>query len=176
MVRIALVLCLVPGCLTVSAKRKPSRPASVAAAAVGVTIAGAALAGAHASSDTMTASQPPIAIGTSLIPMAGLYLGEEPPEATTPGGIYSNLLSGMGNAAGASLLFLVPTFGTVLSGDKDAENDDEHGALYGTVGGVLVGTVASVALGNYLPKWGRVVVGALVTGSFATLGYHLGDR
>jgi hypothetical protein len=172
MFRSAIVLCLVPGCLTVSAERKPSRPASVAAAAVGVTIAGAALAGAYASSDTMNASQPPIAIGTSLIPMAGLYLGEEPPEATTPGGIYSNLLSGMGNAAGASLLFLVPTFGTVLSGDEDAGN----GATYGTVGGVLVGTAASVALGNYLPQWGRVVVGALVTGSFATLGYHLGDR
>jgi hypothetical protein len=69
-------------------------------------------------------------------------------------------------------LFLVPVFGTVLSGTDDVDN----GATYGTVGGVLVGTATSVVLGNHLPKWGRVVVGAVVTGACATLGYHLGDR
>jgi hypothetical protein len=172
MIRFAIAVHFLPGCMAVSAKAQPSTQTSLVAGAAGVAIAGAALAGAHAASaDGLEPKQPAAAIGTSLIPMAAIYLGEEPERATTPGGIYSGILGGIGRSLGAGLLFMAPVLGTVVAGDAES-----NGPTYGAMGGVLAGSMCSIYLGDHLPKWGRVVVGALVTGSAATLGYHLGDR
>jgi len=172
MQRIAIASLLLTGCLSLGPKREPSTRAQIIAGVSGAAIAAAAVTGAALAHDAPIAQQTAATMASSVIPMAAIYLGEEPDdEPSTPGGIYSSLGRGIGSAFGASLSFGAPLLATYLAGDETERSD---GAMWGATLGVIAGSAAAVTLGNHLPKWARVVVGAVVVGATTTLGYQLG--
>ena len=162
---------LATGCMSVGPKHPPTVRAQIMAGVVGTVVAGGAIAGAASAHDEPIATQTGVAIATAAIPMAVIFLGDEAEEPTTEGAIYSQLTSGLLSALGASLTFSAPMLGAYIAGDETAHPTR---AWYGVALGVGAGSIASVYLGKSLPKWARVVVGAAVVGSAATLGYQLG--
>ena len=163
---------LATGCLSVHHDAQPRPPTQAIAIAGGVAIATAAIAGASVAHDAPIMEQTGIAITSSAIPMAAIFLGEDDDEEpSTPGGIYSALGSGLLSALGASLSFTVPILATTYTGD---EVESSGGKLRGVGAGVLLGSIAAMGLARYMPKWARVVVGAAVVGASATLGAQLG--
>jgi hypothetical protein len=167
-----VIVLLATGCMSIADKAKPSPRTQVIAIAGGVVLASAALAAARYRHDAPIAEQAGIAVATSAIPMAAIYLGEEDDEeVSTPGGIYSSMLSGLGSSFGAAITFSVPMLATSYTGDAV---EDESGKLRGVAAGVLLGTIAAVGTARGMPKWARVVVGAAIVGASATLGAQLG--
>ena len=167
-----VIAVLASGCMSIAHDAKPRPSTQALAIAGGVVLASAALAGAHYAHDAPIGEQAGIAIATSAIPMAAIYLGEEDDEeVSTPGGIYSSMLSGLGASFGAALTFSVPMAATSYTG---GDVESSSGKVRGVAAGVFLGTVAAVGTARGMPKWARVVVGAAIVGASATLGAQLG--
>ena len=171
-----MLLAMLTGCMSVAHDAKPSDREAAITIASGVAVSAAAFAGAQLIHDPPPiTTQAAVVTAVSAAPIMCLFLGEPDEPPTTEGGIYSSLANvatvGLLESMGFALLAVTPMLAASTTG-----NDTKRptGGQYGAVAGTLVGMTASAVLAKRMPKWARVVVGTVLTGSLTTLGYQLG--
>lgn len=150
--------------------------------AVGGGLVIGASAGAAFAADSTSASEVALQVGGSslaaVLPAVLLdsmrFEGGDPP--STPGGIYTGLAKGMGQAFLVPVTLLAPSFATWAIGEELGGSSASRGRAFGVA---YLGAVVGVGLSSFaaverMPPWARVMLGAALIGSASTLGYQLG--